>query len=201
MLGGTIERIDAGVLDGLSHEEIAAGFSPQPGGGLLATRLADGSSVTIDKAATEKGAQRAIAELEAQGCTAILMLCTGAFHSLRTQSAWLIEPDLILPGTVAALVGSRQVGVLVPLAEQMASEARKWSPLTKPPICGVAHPYTGSRQELVLAARDLRARGAEVLLMDCMGYTEDHRATAREASGLPVILSNALVAKLASEAL
>lgn len=200
-LGDAIERIDAGVLDGLSREEIAAGFAPKPGGGLLVTRLADGSSVTIDKAATEAGALKRIADLEAQGCSAILMLCTGAFHSLRTKSAWLIEPDHILPQAVAALVGQRQLGILVPVVEQIASEAEKWAPLARPPICAAAHPYTAGEAELAAASRDLRARGAQVLLLDCMGFTESHRAVAREASGLPVIVSNALVAKLASEVL
>ena len=34
--------------------------------------------------------------------------------------------------------------------------------------------------------------------MDCMGFVERHRREAREA-GLPVILSNSLIAKLVSE--
>ena len=198
-LGPRVARIDAGVLDGLSREAITAGFAPRPGGGLLVTRLADGSAVTIDKAATEAGALRRIADLEAQGCTAILMLCTGAFHGLRTRGAWLIEPDLILPGVVAAMIGPRRLGVLVPLQEQVASEAEKWRPLATPPVYAVAHPYEGTPAELAAAARDLAGRGAQVLLMDCMGFTETHRAVAREATGLPVIVSSALMAKLASE--
>ena len=165
------------------------------------TRLADGSSVTLDKAATEAGALRRIADLEDQGCTAILMLCTGAFHGLRTRAAWLIEPDLVLPGAVAALIGARRLGILVPLPEQIASEAEKWRPLETPPLFAVAHPYGATAEDLAAAARDLAGRGAEVLLMDCMGFTEAHRTVARAATGLPVIVSNALVAKLAAELL
>lgn len=200
-LGSSVARIDAGVLDGLSREEIDNRFGPKPGGRLLVTRLLDGSSVTIDKAATEAAAAGRIAELEERGCTAILMLCTGAFHSLKTKSAWLIEPDHVLPKAVSALIGPRQLGILVPLDEQIASEAEKWAPLAKPPICAAAHPYTGTQAELEAASRDLKARGAEILLMDCMGFTEEHRAVARAASGLPVVVSSALVAKFASEVL
>jgi protein AroM len=49
------------------------------------------------------------------------------------------------------------------------------------------------------AARTLRERGAEMLVMDCMGFVEEHRAAARRASGLPTLLSNALIAKLVAE--
>ncbi len=66
-LGIGIDRIDAGVLDGLTREEIMSGFGPRPGDGLLVTRLSDGSSVTIGKTAVEAGAIARIAALEAQG--------------------------------------------------------------------------------------------------------------------------------------
>ncbi|WP_368737314.1 AroM family protein [Acinetobacter baumannii] len=36
-------------------------------------------------------------------------------------------------------------------------------------------------------------------MMDCMGFVEGHRRMATAASGLPVILSNALIAKVVSE--
>ena len=42
------------------------------------------------------------------------------------------------------------------------------------------------------------ASGAEVLLMDCMGFVERHRSAASVA-GVPVILSNSLMAKIVSE--
>jgi protein AroM len=44
----------------------------------------------------------------------------------------------------------------------------------------------------------LRQQGAAAILLDCIGFTEQHRA-ALAPVGLPVILSNAVVAKAVGE--
>lgn len=197
-LDARLPRRHAGVLDGLSRAEIERGFAAEAGKPVLVTKLLDGSAVIIDRARTEKAAQSKLAMLEAEGCSTILMLCTGHFESLGTQTARLIEPDRILPPTVAALVQGAQLGIIVPLAEQIASEAGKWAPLGRAPLYAAASPYGGEGASVAKAARDLAAQGAQVLLMDCMGFVERHRREAREA-GLPVMLSNSLIAKLVSE--
>jgi protein AroM len=140
-----------------------------------------------------------VAELEAAGCAVILILCTGEFHGLAARHAWLVEPDRIVPPAAAALAGERRVGIIVPLAEQATTEFRKFSMLSRTPLCEAASPYDPGMQAVEKAASTLRERGAEMLLMDCMGFVEEHRAAARRASGLPTLLSNALIAKLAAE--
>lgn len=198
VLDAGLPRRHAGVLDGLSRDEIARDFAAEPGQPVLITKLLDGSAVVIDRARTEKAAQRKLAMLEAEGCGTILMLCTGHFESLRTDKARLVEPDRILPPAVAALIQGAQLGIVVPLAEQISSEAGKWGPLGRPPIYAAASPYGGEGASVAEAARELAGRGAEILLMDCMGFVERHRREAA-AAGLPVILSNSLIAKLVSE--
>ena len=42
-------------------------------------------------------------------------------------------------------------------------------------------------------------RGAQALLLDCIGFVETHRRQLAQASGLPVILPNALMAKIVGE--
>lgn len=198
VLDARLERRHAGVLDGLSRAEIERDFAAQDRKPVLITKLLDGSAVIIDRARTEAAAQRKLVMLEAEGCSTILMLCTGHFASLRTEKARLIEPDRILPPAVAALMQGAQLGIIVPLPEQIASEAGKWAPLALAPLYAAASPYGGEGASIAQAARDLAGRGATVLLMDCMGFVERHRREAKEA-GLPVILSNSLIAKLVSE--
>ena len=198
VLDTRLPRRHAGVLDGLSRAEIERGFAAEAGKPVLITKLLDGSAVVIDRARTEAAAQAKLTILEAEGCTTILMLCTGHFANLRTETARLVEPDRILPPTVAALVQGAQLGIIVPLVEQIASEAGKWAPLGRAPLYAAASPYGGGGDSVADAARDLAGRGAEILLMDCMGFVERHRREAAEA-GLPVILSNSLIAKLVSE--
>lgn len=200
-LPATVQCVHVGVLDGLTAEEVARRYPVTPGQPMLVSRLLDGSSVRMGKAPVRETLAIKIRELEAQDCTAILILCTGEFHDLATAKAWLLEPDRLIPPTVAALMGSRQAGVIVPLQEQAASELGKFAALAHPPLCAAASPYAGDVEGLARAARSLREQGAQALILDCMGFVEAHRTVARAASGLPVILSNALVAKLTAELL
>lgn len=199
VLPAEVPRLHAGVLDGLSKAEIARDFAPRAGGALLTTKLLDGSAVVTDRDKTEAAAAGKLAALEAEGCSTILMLCTGHFATLACDRARLVEPDRILPAAVAALIGGEQLGIVVPLIEQIDSEAGKWRPLARPPIYAAASPYAEGEPGLAQAAADLARRGASVLLLDCMGFVERHRAEAARGSGLPVILSNSMIAKLVSE--
>lgn len=201
VLPAEVPRLHAGVLDGLSEVEIARDFAPRSGGALLTTRLLDGSAVVTDRDKTEAAAAGKLAMLEAEGCSTILMLCTGHFETLACEKARLVEPDRILPAAVAALIGKEQLGIVVPLAEQIDSEAAKWRPLARQPIYAAASPYVETESSLADAAAELARRGATILLLDCMGFVEHHRAEAVRGSGLPVILSNSMIAKLVSEIL
>ncbi|WP_439498662.1 AroM family protein [Bosea sp. (in: a-proteobacteria)] len=199
VIGADLPRRHAGVLDGLTPDEIARDFAPRPGQAVLITKLLDGSSVIIDRSRTEAAARKKLAMLEAEGCSTILMLCTGHFETLACDKARLVEPDRVLPGTVAALTQDARLGIVVPLPEQIDSEAGKWAALRHEPLYAAASPYGGPGPTLAEAARDLAQRGAQILLLDCMGFVESHRQQASKAAGLPVILSNSLIAKLVSE--
>ena len=196
-----IERIHRGALDGMSRAEIAAQFAPEPGEAALITRLHDSGSIQLSRHRMRERVQIVLGDLEQDGCDVILLLCTGTFTGLECRRAWLVEPDHIIPATVAGLVERRQLGILVPIAGQITSEAEKWGPLHRPPLFAAASPYGDDGDDAVLAAgQDLRARGAEAILLDCIGFTERHRAMLAPL-GLPTILSNAIVAKAVGELL
>jgi protein AroM len=69
------------------------------------------------------------------------------------------------------------------------------------PIFAAASPYDDPPEMLRAAGLSLEARGAEALLLDCIGFTEDHRRALANATGVPVLLSNAVMAKLVGELL
>ena len=199
-VSAAVRRIHRGVLDGLSHAEIDARYMPGSGEPALVTRLQDGRVVELSRRRMREGVQEALAALDSE-CDVILLLCTGTFEGLECRKAWLVEPDHIIPGMVAGLIERRQLGVMVPIASQIGSESGKWRPLPAPPIFGSASPYSGDTEaEVLRAGRDLKARGAEAILLDCIGFTERHRA-ALAPLDIPVILSNAVAAKAVSELL
>ena len=196
-----VRRIHRGALDGLTRGDIAAQFGPEPGEAALITRLSDGGSIHLSRRRMREQVQIVLRELEGDGCDVILLLCTGTFTGLECRRAWLVEPDHIIPATVAGLIEHHQLGILVPIAGQIVYEAGKWRPLHRQPLFAAASPYGDDGDDAVLAAgRDLKANGAEAILLDCIGFTERHRAMLAPL-GLPVILSNAIVAKAVGELL
>ena len=99
---------------------------------------------------------------------------------------------------VTGLVERRQLGVIVPIAGQIESERDKWHALACPPLFDTVSPYSAPPKALREVGAALRQRGAAAILLDCIGFTEHHRA-ALAPLGLPVILSNAIVAKAVGE--
>lgn len=194
-----VELVQRGILDGLSRAEIAERFAVREGQPVIISRLLDGSSVVMDKERVEAAFQALVDQLEAEGCGTILLLCTGKFEHLISKSARLIEPQKIVMPALTALSAGLRVGILVPLPEQIAAEESKWASFSASPVCEAVSPYLESTEALEAAARRLADRGAELLLTDCMGFVEHHRAAARKASGLPVVLSTALISKLVAE--
>ncbi|MFD3269795.1 AroM family protein [Paenibacillus dendritiformis] len=191
--------IQLGVLDGMAVAEIERELGPQQGEFVLTTRLADGEAVVLSAAKTELAMQRLIDECERQGCQVIILLCTGVFRHLAAERALLIEPERILTPAIAKLAGGTQIGLIIPLAEQAEEMRQKWGAFGASITTAAASPYTATREQLAAAAQELRAAGAGIIVLDCMGYTLEHQQIAREASGCFALLSSSLLFKLITE--
>jgi len=188
-----------GLLDGLNEAEIAARFAPGEHDGVLVSRLQNGTQVRLASAKVEQGLQAKIDALEAEGYDTILLLCTGEFGKLTSKRALLLEPDRIIPPLVSAIVHDHQVGIVVPVEEQIREQANKWRNLQRRPCFAVASPYIADNEKLTDAALSLQEQGADVVVLDCIGYNQTHRDFLQKLLGIPVLLSNVLVAKLAAE--
>jgi protein AroM len=197
----TIQIEEAGLLDNVPDDAIQSQYGPNESEAVLVTKLLDGRPVELSAQKVRDGLQTKIDALERAGCDVILLLCTGQFHGLYCKDAWLVEPDQIIPAATSALIQDRLLGVIVPLESQINSESGKWQRLSRTPLFAAASPYHDSSAGLRAAGWSLESRGANALLLDCIGFTEEHRCELARASNLPVILSNALVAKLLGELL
>lgn len=196
--------IERGVLDGLSRAEIERDFAPEPGEPVLISRLTDGTSVVIAKRHAVARVPSLVAELEQAGCGTVLLLCTGHFPGLEKARARVIQPqDLLIP-TVKAMAGGRRIGLMVAVEAQLAAVRTKWASLSEgtgapAPVARAVSPYDATDAEIAAAAAELAREGATLIVGDCIGFGERHRDVARRASGLPVIVSTGLLAKLISE--
>lgn len=197
-LGSGVDVLEAGALNGLTADEIAA-MAPGPGDYPLVTRLRDGSSVTIAKRHILDQMQSAITASEAAGADVVLVVCTSEFPRFDHRRPLLLANQILLHGVMAIAAGSRVV-VLCPVAEQLDLTRTKWHQLTPDLAVIVASPY-GDPAELIAAAREIKRWGPEFVVLDCMGYTQAMKEAVAEATGAPVLLARSVVSRLTAEIL
>ncbi|WP_025715918.1 AroM family protein [Paenibacillus sp. 1-18] len=165
-LEGRAELLQAGALDGLSLDYIQQHLAPSPGEYVLTSRLTTGESVVISREKILPLLQDKITRMEEQGVRTILLLCTGVFPGLHTRTAFLIEPDHVLPPVLKAMSSGRRLGLIGPLEEQKNNLKLKFSPYGLNPKFAAASPYSGSAEEFRQAALQFKDH-ADLIVLDC----------------------------------
>lgn len=198
ILGPEVELVESGALDGLGAEQIAA-MAPRPGDYVLVTRLADGSSVQICERTVAPLVRQKIAAHFAAGIPAVLLLCTGEFPDFPTGGL-LLRPQKILFNMVQSVVpAGAKLGVFMPSPEQLEQSSRRWSQITPQNRSIGASPYVRPEETIPAAAEELARWGADVLVMDCMGYTLAMKEQVRRITGKPVVLARSIAARALRE--
>lgn len=194
--GPGLEFLHAGALDDLDPAGIDA-LAPRDGEVPLVTRLRDGREVVVDKQRLVPHLAGAVERVVGAGAGVVVILCTGDFPGL-TARVPLVFPDRVVRGTVDALLPGGVLGVLMPHPGQATMMQRKWAAEGRELRCAAASPYTGP-SELAACAAELRAAGAQLIVMDCMGYTAAMKEAVVRATGLPTIQANRLVGRIVEE--
>ena len=189
------------LLGKMSREEVMEDYAVDEGEDPLATLLSDGKLAHVSRQKIERALQGVIEVLDNQGYDVILLMSTAPITGLVARNANLLEPMRIIPPLVASIVDGHQVGVIVPIEELMDNQEAKWQVLEKVPLYALANPFWDSEAALIAAGRELMERGADVLILDCLGFHQHHRDLLQKALDIPVLLSNVLMARLASELL
>ena len=192
---GNVEVIEAGGLDGLTREDIDK-FKPAQGDYVLISRLKDGSSVVFAEKHILPRLQQCICDLETKGVQLIVFYCTGEFPQFHSNVP-LLFPDVMLKGTVPSLAGGKPVIIVTPVPEQLEQSRVKWSCILNAKSIA-ASPY-GAWEDLEKAAESLRGTDAGLIVMDCMGYTKKMKELFAEKTGMRVVLSRTLMARLIGE--
>ncbi len=191
---GTTVR-EVGALDGLDIPGVRA-LEPAPDAPRLVTRLIDGSQAVVDKAWMHARLREVLDALPEDPATVTVLLCTGDFPGLRGPGVFLHARPLVDHGVAALCAGMRRIGVLLPLEEQV--EDFHWAPGPGQEVdFAWASPYDGDGFEE--AGRTLK--GSDVVVLHCMGYTEEHRLRVSRAAGRPALLARRLVASAVAQLL
>jgi protein AroM len=199
LLGPAVDIREAGALDGLGRTEIAA-LAPTGDEEILVTRLTDGSPVFVGKPKVVGLVEQRIAALERDGAALTALLCTGAFPRLRAARP-LIQPQAVLLGVLRGLSWPGRLGVLTPSVPHVPQTEARWRRDGFDPVVAPLSPYEEDDPAAVRrAAEAMRAGGAGVVVMDCMGFRRKTRDELRGLTGVPVLLANLLLARVIAEA-
>lgn len=201
LLGPDAELVEEGALNGLSQAEIAA-LAPGPGDPVLVSRLADGRQVRLRRFAMDPLVQAAFDRLAGR-VDLILMLCTGSLPHVKSACPVLYPEELLLRVVGGMLSGSPvPYGVITPAPEQVAEQKERWAAAAGvEPAVVACSPYQaqGLAQNLAEAAHQLKAAGARLIILDCLGYSRRMKRAVCQATGLPTVLARGLLGRVAAE--
>jgi protein AroM len=185
----------AGALDDVSDRDLVR-LTPDNGETPFVTRLRDSREVLVDKKRLIPHLQAAVTRVQNAGATSVVVLCTGAFPDLRA-SVPLIFPDSILRANVNALLNSGRLGVVMPNEGQRSMMHAKWAHPDRLLSIVSVSPYTGDGAPDQGAINELR--GCDLVVLDCMGFSESMRSNWQGHLAGPVILANRLVGRVLEE--
>jgi len=197
LIGPGVEILERGALDGLTGAEVDR-LAPEGDHEILVTRLADGRPVFVAKEKITPLVQRRIDELEAEGASMTVLLCTGAFKGLRASRA-LVTPEKILVGVLRGVSFPGRLGVICPSQRHVPQTQARWRGHGWDPVVVPLSPYDHGPDPD--AAGQFHRAGVGLVLLDCMGFRRGARRELQEALGVPLIVANLLVARVVGEML
>lgn len=197
ILGPGVELLERGGLDGLTREEIAA-FAPQGDDYVLVSRLTDGSSVTFAEKYVIPRLQAAIDELEAGGVKMIMVFCTGAFPAELTSHVPMLFPNDLIQAVVPLLTKRSSIITVTPSPLQIEQNQQKWQNYVKKCRTIAVSPYDGV-EAVAAAAKQIADTDADLIVLDCIGFTKQMKEIFMKETGKPVILPRTLLARIAAE--
>ncbi|RLE51956.1 MAG: hypothetical protein DRJ26_00650 [Candidatus Methanomethylicota archaeon] len=197
VLGEEFEVVEAGALDDLSDEEIAA-ISPRQGETVYVSRLRDGREVKISKEKLIPLLENKIKFLESLGVDAIGLLCSGTFPPFKVKVP-LVRPEPILRGLVEASISANQVlGVIMPSSLQISMGYEKWSSvLCEKIVVESVSPYISEEKRFKILsgiASKFRRENVKLVVMDCIGFSMRDAAFFKSKYSVPTLIPRVLLA-------
>lgn len=204
-LGFEPRIVQRGLLDGLGPVEIASMAPAGAGGGILVTRLRDGSEAKLSEGKVVGMLPQAVKYLEGMDVGLIALFCTGEFPPVDSEVP-VLYPSAIVGALVSALFASaradrRRLCVVAPAKEQYPMLARKWESSGCGMLFESVSPYASADSGILACAGRVARLPCDMIVLDCFGFTEKARKVFAEATGKPVILPRTLLARVVAEML
>ncbi|MEB2301513.1 AroM family protein [Lysinibacillus xylanilyticus] len=191
-----INIVERGALDSLNEVELLTVLARNEKNTSI-SRLRDGRSIIIDRRKLLPLLQMELSKLE-QEVDMVIVLSTDDFPILTCEKP-IFYPNRIVTKMSSAMADQPKLGLIIPLEEQRSTMLKKWEDISDDITIAVASPYDyGNFEEAAHYLRDYRV---DLIVLDCMGYNEEHREVVRKESGILTILPRTLVAGIVLECL
>lgn len=204
ILGDEYEVMEAGALDGLTLEEVK-NVDIQPDDYILVSRMRDGTEVKFPKRFVLPRIQEKIYELEQRMLSKlaepfshlIVIMCTGKFPKFKSDGL-VVTPQEILKGVVEGTLKEGRLGVVFPVAEQVSGADESLNMKGLEVYADHMSPYD-QEVEVYPLARRLKEKNLDLIFLNCFGFNSHVKRVISEETGVPVIQSNALIARVLKE--
>jgi protein AroM len=191
---------ETGVLDGFSREYIAKKMCPSMNDVVYVSRMVDGSEVKLAKDTLIPIMQKRIRQLERKKVDLIVIFCTGDFPEFNAKVP-LIYAGEVLKGIFSGFKYRQNVGILVPLKEQIDYARKKWKVFFKHMVISFASPYTSTKRDFCVVAKRFKESNVGIIIMDCMGYTYEQKTLIKKCADIAVVSPRSILIRLLNEML
>ena len=194
-IGDSVDLVEIGALDeldpGADLAELSRGATKSTAVQYV-TRLRDGRQVEITEEKLLPLLRKCVETLDGRGVWIKALLCTGEYPDLADVPG-LVRPYALIHHLIDAAFPAGRLGVIVPGESQAGLKQKEWTTPRRECVVGVASPYVDS-QLIPKVASDLAERGAQIIVLDCLGFSLDHKKRAMESAGRPVVLPRSVLA-------
>lgn len=182
---GSAQLLLKGALDGFSRAELDL-FKPINDDDALFTRLPNGDGISLSKKQVVLHGVEKLTDLKSAGVDVVIMLCTGVFPEWQDFRGVLF-PSRTLASMVKCCMPTGKIGVFAPLPRQCANTKLRWEEKGYEVVSLPLLP-NATREEAVLAGEAAAQHDLDLLVLDCISYTNEMKGIIRETAGVPVIL-------------
>lgn len=183
-----IDVMFKGLADGFSYKDIIDMFYPADNEAFIVSQVENNIDIKISEKNANKLVEQRTKEFIELGIKDIIILCTGSFMKIETQGMFVI-PERLIHGILKGLK-LKKIGVLVPEKDQIPLAMKQYSDFNA--IIKSASPY-GLIDNIIETAKEFAVEDVDIVLADCMGFTEYMGCKISEASGKSVLVPRILL--------
>lgn len=178
-----------GALDNLTESEIQS-LCKEPGSYPLFVRTQYGS-FTIQREALLPLLTKKAQDMAEAGVKFIILLCSGDFQAIPTTIPTMI-PARVLEGAAKSVSRSGEIGIVVPVAEQIPAAEERWRKAGFKPILMEANPTTVQVEDII---KGFEGEIIEQIVLDCIGFSPSLQEGINKKIGKPVWLPLTIAAR------